>query len=431
MILRDPVHGLIAFESDEDRIVELLLETREVQRLRRIRQLGFTSLAYPGAEHTRFAHAIGTAHVMKRLIRRLQELQSTLPPEHRLTPPLVRDAIAAALLHDVGHGPLSHMFEDALPRSDPHEIWTERIVLDPSSEVHRVLARQDPDMPSRVAQLVAGKHSLPYLARAVSGTYDVDRCDYLLRDAHATGVRYGNFDLEWFQRSLRFAPLPDDGSAPPIAIDGAKGIAAIESFVLARLFMFQQVYFHKATRSAEWMVRGALSLAVRRLAEGTDLPGTPPAIRSAAAGRTPTLEEYLELDDGVLTGTLRAWEDGPDPALADLCKRLRARRLFKTVELVDEFLTDVDARNRVIERAKDITRRAGLDPSIYLGVDAATDTPFDDENDSLVVVFAKGKPRRPADVSFLLSRLDGEALTRVRLIVAPEVRDDILQTVDM
>jgi uncharacterized protein len=431
MILRDPVHGLIAFESDEDRIVEQLLDTREVQRLRRIRQLGFTSLAYPGAEHTRFAHAIGTAHVMKRLIRRLQELQSTLPPEHRLTSRLVRDAIAAALLHDVGHGPLSHMFEDALPRSDPHEIWTERIVLDPSSEVHRVLARQDPDMPSRVAQLVAGKHSLPYLARAVSGTYDVDRCDYLLRDAHATGVRYGNFDLEWFQRSLRFAPLPDDGSAPPIAIDGAKGIAAIESFVLARLFMFQQVYFHKATRSAEWMVRGALSLAVQRLAEGIDLPGTPPAIRSAAAGRTPSLEEYLELDDGVLTGTLRAWEDGPDPALADLCKRLRARRLFKTVELVDEFLTDVDARNRVIEQAKDITRRAGLDPAIYLGVDAATDTPFDDENDSLVVVFAKGKPRRPADVSFLLSRLDGEALTRVRLIVAPEVRDAILQIVDM
>ena len=431
MILRDPVHGLIAFESEEDRIIEQLLETREVQRLRRIRQLGFTSLAYPGAEHTRFAHAIGTAHVMQRLIRRLRDLQTDLPPKHRLTSQLVRDALAAALLHDIGHGPLSHMFEDALPRSDPHEVWTERILRDDSSEVHAVLARHDPDMPARVSELVAGRHELPYLARAVSGTYDVDRCDYLLRDAHATGVRYGNFDLEWFHRSLRFAPLPEDGTAPPIAIDGAKGIAAMESFVLARLFMFQQVYFHKATRAAEWMVRNALNLAVKRLAEGLELPETPPAIRSAAAGRTPSLQEYLELDDGVLTATLHAWERGPDPALADLCRRIRARRLFKTVELVGELRSDDDARRHVVEQAEAITRRAGLDPTIYLGVDFATDTPFADQNDSLVVVFAKGIPRRPADVSFLLGRLDGEALTRVRLLVAPEVRDDILQTVEM
>jgi hypothetical protein len=431
MILRDPVHGLIAFESDEDIIVEQLLETRELQRLRRIRQLGFTSLAYPGAEHSRFAHAIGTAHVMKRLIGRLKSLHGSLPPEHRLTPRLVRDALAAALLHDIGHGPLSHMFEDALPQSDPHEVWTERIVLDPSSDVHSVLAKHDPDMPRRVASLITGQHDLPYLARAVSGTYDVDRCDYLLRDAHATGVRYGNFDLEWFQRSLRFAPLPANGSAPPIAIDGAKGIPAIESFVLARLFMFQQVYFHKATRAAEWMVRAALSLAVQRLADGCDLPSTPPAIRSASAGRTPTLEEYLELDDGVLTATLHAWEDGPDPALADLCQRLRARQLFKTIELVGDLRTNETARNTVIEQARHITRSAGLDPSIYLGVDSATDTPFDDENDSLVVVFEKGQPRRPADVSFLLSRLHGESLTRVRLIVAPEVRDEIVQSVDL
>ncbi|PKN44544.1 MAG: hypothetical protein CVU63_10280 [Deltaproteobacteria bacterium HGW-Deltaproteobacteria-20] len=431
MILRDPVHGLIAFESEEERIIEALLETREVQRLRRIRQLGFTSLAYPGAEHTRFAHAIGTAHVMKRLIQRLRDLQAPLAPEHRITPPLVQDALAAALLHDIGHGPLSHMFEDALPRSDPHEVWTERIILDPASEVHAVLARQDPGMPSRVAELIAGRHALPCLARAVSGTYDVDRCDYLLRDAHATGVRYGNFDLDWLQRSLRFAPLGDDASPPAMAIDGAKGIPAIESFVLARLFMFQQVYFHKATRAAEWMVHAALSLAVQRLADGFDLPSTPPAIRSAAAGRTPSLEEYLGLDDGVLTAALHAWEDCRDPALSDLCKRLRSRRLFKTIELVGEMRTDEVIRRRLIDHAELATRRAGLDPAVYLGLDVATDTPFDDGNDDLVVVFSKGPPRRPVQVSFLLSRLDGEELRRERLIVAPEVRDDILRTVDI
>ena len=119
--LRDPVHGLIVFDEDDaiDRLAWSLIDTPEFQRLRRIRQLGFTSLAYPGAEHTRFAHAIGTAHVMQRLVRRLRELQTSLPPEHRLTATLVRDALAAALLHDIGHGPLSHMFEEAMPRADP------------------------------------------------------------------------------------------------------------------------------------------------------------------------------------------------------------------------------------------------------------------------------------------------------------------------
>ena len=426
MILRDPVHGLIAFETDEDEIVERLLETREVQRLRRIRQLGFTSLAYPGAEHSRFAHAIGTAHVMRRLINRLREVEHALPLRHRLTSPLVRDALAAALLHDIGHGPLSHMFEDALPGSVRHEVWTERMVLDPSSEVHRVLADTDPDMPQRVANLVAGRHALPYLASAVSGTFDVDRCDYLLRDAHATGVRYGNFDLEWFHRSLRLAPMPDDGTAPPLAIDGAKGLAAIESFVLARLFMFQQVYFHKATRAAEWMVRSALRLAVARLADHGDLPDTPPAIQSAAAGNPLSLEDYLELDDGTLIGTLHAWESGPDPVLADFCTRMRRRSLFKTIELDGERQADTNARDAALDIARDLTRRKGLDPDSYVGLDVATDMPFDDRDDSLVVAFANGKPRRPADVSFVLGRLDGEALTRVRLIVAPEVRDEIL-----
>src|SRR6185436_15111654 len=108
----------------------------------------------------------------------------------------------------------------------------------------------DAYLPQRVADLVAGRHPLPYLARAVSGTFDVDRCDYLLRDAHATGVHYGHYDLPWLLRSLRFADGEQAGS-PTLAIDGPKGVSAIEAFLLARHFMFQQVYFHKSTRAAE------------------------------------------------------------------------------------------------------------------------------------------------------------------------------------
>lgn len=428
MILRDPVHGLIAFESPDELVVERLLGTREVQRLRRIRQLGFTSLAYPGAEHTRFAHALGTAHVMKRLAARLHDIHDALPFWQRLSSELTRDALAAALLHDIGHGPLSHMFEEALPDAGPHEAWTHRIILDPASEVNRVLCSQDSEMPARVSRLIHGQHELPYLARSVSGTFDVDRCDYLLRDAHATGVRYGHYDLEWLHRSLRFAPMPDDGSAPPLAIDGPRGLAAIESFVLARLFMFQQVYFHKATRAAEWMVRTALARAISLLRDGIRLPAAPPTFVAFAAGRVPSLGEYVDLDDDVLGYTLHQWESCKDATLSDLCRRLRARNLFKTIELAGEAQHEPKARARALEIARDVAQTNHMDPA-HVGLDIATDTPFDDSNDTLVVVVASGAPRRPADVSFLLGRLNGEALTRVRLIVAPELRDQIAQAI--
>ena len=342
MILRDPVHGLIEFESGEAAIVPRLLGAREVQRLRRIRQLGLTSLAFPGAEHTRFAHALGAAHVMRRLIARLRQIDRDLPFWQRVTSDRARDAIAAAVLHDLGHGPLSHLFEEAMPGALHHERWTERILLDPSSDVHQVLVRQDPYLPQRVADLIGGRHELPYLAKAVSGTFDVDRCDYLLRDAHATGVRYGEYDLPWLLRSLRFSDvqveMPGGGaaSAPPapaLAIDGTKGMSAIESFLLARFFMFQQVYFHKTTRSAEWMIGAILRRVVTRLAAGDRIPEVPPAVAAMAVGEMPTLEQYLELDDEVLLGAIHAWEAAPDPVLSDLARRLRVRSLFKSIEL--------------------------------------------------------------------------------------------------
>ena len=418
MILRDPVHGLIAFESEEDAIVVRLLPTREVQRTRRIRQLGLTSFAFPGAEHTRFAHAIGAAHVMRLFLDRLRQVDGDLPFWQRVTSERARDAVAAAFLHDIGHGPLSHLFEDALPGTPRHETWTERILLDPSSDVHRVLIADDPYLPQRVADLIRGKHPLPYLAKAVSGTFDVDRCDYLLRDAHATGVRYGEYDLPWLLRSLRF----DDAPQPGLAIDGTKGLAPIEAFLLARLFMFQQVYFHKSTRSAEWMIGAILRRALALVRDGARLPSLPPALSTMAAGDTPSLGEYLELDDQVLLVAIHEWESASDALLSDLCKRLRARALFKTIELFKEHKGYAIPPEEALATAREIARTAGLDPDVYVGLDVAEDTPYADD-DSLKVVFPKGRARSPSEVSFLLDRLRDETVTRVRVIFAPELRD--------
>jgi HD superfamily phosphohydrolase len=220
-------------------------------------------------------------------------------------------------------------------------------------------------------------------------------------------------------RSLRF----DDGVEPGLAIDGAKGLAAIEAFILARLFMFQQVYFHKSTRSAEWMIGAILRRALVLVRDGVRLPALPAALASIAAGDAPSLAEYLELDDQVLLVAIHEWEAAPCPILADLCKRLRARALFKTIELFHE----ADGSpgiwpDTALATAREIAREARLDPEIYVGLDVASDTPYADDA-SLKVMFPRGRARLPSEVSFLLDRLRNETITRTRVIFAPELRE--------
>jgi HD superfamily phosphohydrolase len=424
LILRDPVHGLISFEAEAFAIVESLLETRELQRLRRIRQLGLTSFAYPGADHTRFSHVLGAAHVMTLFTRRLQALHEGLPYWQRMTTERARDAVVAALLHDIGHGPFSHLFEEALPAGPSHETWTERMILDPSTEIHRVLVAADPAMPSRVAELVMGRHPITYLAHTVSGMFDVDRCDYLLRDALFTGVSYGRFDLDWLLRSLCIGEA-DGTSTPVLAVDGAKGIPAIESFVLARLFMFQQVYFHKASRASEWLLGRILERVRRMLEDGTRLPAVPPAIAGLAQHGDASLGDYLTLDDNLLWDAIRQWQGVSDPILSDLCRRLYNRKLFKTFELFGDDNRE-DKHQELLDLARELATARGLDPDIYVGLDRALLHPFDDTHGSLSVVFPGGRKKRLGDVSFILGRLQGQPLVRIRLIYPSELRADLL-----
>ncbi|MBC7171833.1 MAG: HD domain-containing protein, partial [Polyangiaceae bacterium] len=333
MILRDPIHGLVSFEGRAERVVEALLSTREVQRLRRVRQLGLASLVFPGAEHSRFAHAVGAAHVMSRLTERLRACDGDLPIDARLDDEAADDAVAAALLHDLGHGPFSHLFEDVLPHARHHEEWTAEAVLDPGTDVHRALERLSGGMSDRVAALLTGKHRLRYLARAISGPLDVDRADYLLRDSHMTGVRYGLYDLDWLLRALAFGRV---GTEWVLAIEGRKGLPPIESFFLARHFMYQQVYHHKAIRAAEALVRSVFSRLTERIRDGQRPGPVPRPLEAAALGEPLSLGEYLELDDAGLLSAMADWERGSDPELSRLCGALRNRVLPKTIPLAED-----------------------------------------------------------------------------------------------
>jgi HD superfamily phosphohydrolase len=450
MILRDPIHGLIVFEGERERVVQSLLRTREVQRLRRVRQLGLASLVFPGAEHSRFAHALGTAHVMARLLDRLGSIDAALPLEQRVDAEAAREALAAALLHDLGHGPYSHLFEAVLPGAPRHETWTERFILDPDSEVRRALETLGRGTPERVAALVLGQHRLAYLGQAVSGTLDVDRCDYLLRDSHMTGVRYGIYDLDWLLRALTLGQVAGQDGSPQtvLAIEGRKGLPPIEGYFLARHFMYQQVYHHKAVRAAEVLVRAILARAGELLREGEPLPDVPEALRQGARGELPRLNDYFALDDGLLSHALASFQHARDPVLSDLARRFFARALPKTFPLPDTPGAE-QVWSRCHERAAEIAARRGYRPDLYVWLDLPADVPFPEPEEgaprgavhaedgaaSSAVMRAPERAlwvslrHRPmallGDVSFLLRELRNKRTVRPRLAFPAELREEI------
>jgi HD superfamily phosphohydrolase len=415
VILRDPVHGLISFEGEVGAVVERLLRAREVQRLRRIRALGHASLAFPGAEHSRFAHALGSAWVMKRYLDRVRVLGSDIPAADRIDDDTARVAMAAALLHDLGHGPYSHAFEAVIPGSARHETWTSAVILDPSTEVHQILRDIDPQMPPAVEQLIHGKSPIRHLSRAVSGTFDVDRCDYLMRDSHMTGVRYGLLDLDWLMRSLRLY-LPPGETAGRLSVDGEKGLTAVEGFFLARLYMYRQVYLHKAVRASEAILRGL----IRRLVDIGPQRGTPPELEKMIRGQKVTAAEYLRLDDHVLEVALAHYADGDDAILTDLADRLRSRRLFKTLRLRPEVPT-ADAEARLDE----VLRAEGLDPR-YAGMIDRVEVAAYEEDDAMTVL-SGSRERRLLDASEVLRGLSRETFVHYRAIFPPDVRRPVTE----
>lgn len=428
MILRDPVHGLVAFEGEVEPVIEALLRTREVQRLRRVQQLGLTSLVFPGAEHSRFSHALGTAHVMARLIDSLRPRQGDLPKEQRLEGSICREAVAAALLHDVGHGPFSHLFEDVLEGSRKHESWTIEVVRNDATDVHRALEGLHKGMAERVAALLQGTHPVRWLGRAISGRLDVDRCDYLLRDSLMTGVAYGLYDLDWLMRALSFREVLGEWV---LAIEGRKGLPPIEAYFLGRHFMYRQVYHHKATRAAECLIRASFSRLAELVRDGNPPGSTPDAIRDAVLGRPLELGAYLELDDSVLLHCFAEWEREHDRLLADFSARLRHRSLPKTMPLPESM--SKEGWRALQDVAADVVQTHGIRSDLSVFLDVAQDEPFPEPAtpgpDDLWVTLSHQPMRRLGEVSFALGHLRNRVHTSPRLIFPAEMREAVVKRV--
>jgi HD superfamily phosphohydrolase len=362
------------------------------------------------------------------MLARIRAVQAALPPDQRVDDEAEADVIAAALLHDLGHGPFSHLFEDVLPNARPHEEWTREIILDPGTDVHRELRALSAGMPQRVAALVSGQHRLGYLGRLISGTLDADRCDYLLRDSHMTGVRYGIYDLDWLLQALAFGQVPSGQWA--LAIEGRKGLPPIEGFFLARQFMYQQVYHHKATRAAESLIR-AIVVRVAELVQAQAEPeGVPAALRAAAISQPVPLGDYLALDDVLLLEAFRRWEQSHDPLLSELTRSLSLRRLPKTVPLPAD---SERSWGEAVERAREVARAHGRRPELTVWLDVPCDVPYgepdDDSAGGLWVVIRHQPIQRLGRCSFLLGELRNKQIDRPRLIFPADLRQQVLDAI--
>ena len=255
--VRDPIHGLIELSEDEIK----LINTKAFQRLRRIRQLAMTFLVYPGAMHTRFDHSIGVMHIVGRICSRLKALESNDVNDRDVK--LMR---FAALIHDIGHGPFSHVSEDLLEKyardqtgiGETREKIHEQITVDIIETDPEIKSILEDDEREFVVKLIKEKDMRDWRRNIISSELDADKMDYLLRDSYFAGVKYGQYDLEQIIESCR---IDTDRNATSLVMSSA-GIYALEQLLLARYHMTQQVYWHKVSLISNQMIIRGITLAI-------------------------------------------------------------------------------------------------------------------------------------------------------------------------
>ncbi len=336
--IRDPVHGLVvfggsrdAYQNQTDQIAWRLLNTREFQRLRRIRQLGFSDLVFPGATHSRFAHAVGVYHTARQLVGVIRRRQDSKHDQARS-----RVILLAALLHDIGHGPFSHVFEHVARDSGSskrHEDWSAEIVQG-DTEINRVLREIDECLPEYIGSVLKEEEPKDIYSTVVSSQFDADRIDYLQRDRLMTGVQFAHLDRDWLFDCLEIGEITLGGNEPIAAqclYLNPKGIQVAEEYLQARFHLYTMVYMHKTTRAAERMLDALLKTAVRDCSNN-ELVRNDPVLRYFTS-TDPTLHSYLEIDDATVSTTVASLGSSSCPRISELATRLRHRRLYKCFDV--------------------------------------------------------------------------------------------------
>jgi HD superfamily phosphohydrolase len=359
--IRDPVHGYVKMTSVE----RDLIDSPFIQRLRRVHQLAGSYLVYPGAVHTRFEHVVGAMHVAGQIAESIMATASIDQDQ-------IQEVRIAGLLHDIGHGPFSHMYEEVLAgRADvTHEDISQRIVLETS--ISDILSKNG-FSPKKMSDFAVGRQTRhpPFMNEIIAGGLSADMMDYLLRDSYFTGVEYGKVDTQRVIDSLRVA----EGH---LVIEEA-ALNAFEALLLARYEMFKAVYFHRTVRAAELMLVHSMKLADETLGL-TDISD---------------LDKYLELTDEIVLQSLATLPPST-PELREarrLALDFRNRRLvkcafermFQRKNLgIGRIFTDERVRERI---TSDLARRAKVDSMrIYLDVPTTPSVPYTSSREALTSV---------------------------------------------
>ncbi len=376
-IVADPVHGFISVPRKD---ILPLIQTPEVQRLRRIRQLGVGNYVFPGAEHSRFSHALGAMALMQETILTLRGKDTPIDAEEETA------ALITALLHDIGHGPFSHSLEHILISDFEHEQMSRALIVQLNERFGGAL--------DLALQMFDNTYHRPFFHQLISSQLDMDRLDYLRRDSYFTGVVEGKVGVQRIIKSMLVHPTA--GQADARVVIEPRGIYPVENFLFARRLMYWQVYLHKTVLAGDHLLQGILR-RVRHLIRAGDTTVAPlgaPALlfflEHDIAGRDiqdPDVRAaFCELDDSDIVYSLKRWVHHADPILVDLCRRFNNRDFLRVRFLGHEASPDERAEwearvtDWMIEQGLTTRQSAGADLPYYLGIDRSSHAAYAYDN---------------------------------------------------
>ncbi len=315
VVFKDPLYGYIHVDSP---IIMALIDTPVFQRLRRIRQLSGVQTVFHGAEHSRFSHSLGTYEIARRFLS-VPDLKDHLDERKQLL------FLVSALLHDIGHGAYSHAFEDVFG-SDHERIGA--LIITRHQAITEILETIDHAFADDVASILRKTHRFPLVEQLISSQLDVDRLDYLERDAYFTGAAYGHIDLDRLVRVMRVK----DGDV----VFKVSGIHAIENYLISRYHMYWQVYYHPVARAFEANLEMIYARVKYLLAKGVEFTKGDLEPLKRIIEHPEDLEAYLDVDDYVMNGLILSFKSSSDQILRTLSEDMINRRVWKHVPDIPE-----------------------------------------------------------------------------------------------
>lgn len=399
-IINDPVFGFLTIPND---LLYDILQHPYVQRLARIRQLGLSNFVYPGVMHTRFLHSIGAMHLMQEGIDSLRQKGVAISDNESTS------AQIAILLHDVGHGPFSHVLEHTLVSGITHEeislLMMEQINLDMSPKSEQHLWTQRP-LDEAIA-IFKDEYPRHFLHQLISSQLDVDRMDYLCRDSFFSGVQEGRVASE---RLLKMLNVVNDR-----LVVEYKGIYSVEKFLVARRLMYWQVYLHKTSVAAEQLLIQLLTRAKELANRGVEL-FCPPALHyflyHHITGKdfflgSEALKQYALLDDSDITSSIKAWMSCDDQVLRLLSTAFTHRQLYRG-RLLSEPLSDED-KKMLSQHYVDALGIAPEDAHYFFVEHVTTSNTYSEKDDSIDILYPDGDVK---DIGAASEILDVKLLTK-------------------